>query len=138
MLNDRGKMKHNPTNPVVKLTVDAKVYSLVFDFEAVAQAEEMLDRALLTGIHKKDIASPPISLVRAMLFACLRVHHPEILFDASHLQHEATEQEVVADVKSLVNRDNIRRIWDSVLEAWTAGLADDEETSPADPQKSQS
>lgn len=102
---------NDPTAPVTKLAINGTEYSLLFDFEAVAEAEEFTGRPLLTGLRSKDITTPTISLVRAMLFACLHSQHPQITFDTA---------------KSLVTRKNIAEVWGRVLEAWTASLAEPE------------
>jgi hypothetical protein len=110
----------NPTKPFTLLTIAGTIYSLLFDFESVAKAEELLDRSLLTGLRQRDINSPSITMVRAMLYACLRVHHPRLTFD---------------EVKVLVDRKNIVGVWHKVLEAWTAGLAEPGEDPDADEEE---
>lgn len=102
----------NPTQPTTPLTINGETYELLFDFEAVARAEEIVDRPLLTGLRQRDLATPTITLVRAMLFACLQANHPEFNF---------------AGAKALVTRANLGAIWLAVLAAWTAGLAEPDE-----------
>ena len=58
----------NPTSPAVTLQIAGSSFDLVFDFEAIADAEEITGRPLLTGLRRRDIESPSINLVRAMLF----------------------------------------------------------------------
>lgn len=116
----------NPVSPTTPLTVNGVHYALLFDFEAVAKAEELLDRPLLTGLRQKDITTPTITLVRAMLFACIQTYHPTMTYDTA---------------KSLVNRKNWAAVWTSVLTAWTAGLAESDPEQDAvdvDPTTSQS
>jgi hypothetical protein len=113
----------NPTSPAVKLQIAGSSFDLVFDFEAIADAEEITGRALLTGLRRRDIEAPAINRVRAMLFACVHTTHALAKF---------------VDVKKLVTRANLTEIWGKVLEAWTEGLAEPSEDAPADPPGSQS
>ena len=53
----------NPTSPAVKLQIAGSSFDLVFDFEAIADAEEITGRALLTGLRRRDIECPAINLV---------------------------------------------------------------------------
>ena len=115
---------HNPTHPAVKLKLDGVTYHLRFDFEAIATAEELTDRPLITGLRQKDVTSPKIGLVRSMLFACLRADQPDITLD---------------EAKALVSRETLVSIWTKVLEAWTqAKIEPDAEAVESDPPKSQS
>jgi hypothetical protein len=117
----------NPVALATPLNLNGATYALLFDFEAVARAEEIVDRPLLTGLRQRDLNTPTITLVRAMFFACLQANHPTVDY---------------ATVKSLVTRKNLSEIWTAVLSAWTAGLAEpDEEEEPevvADPLTGQS
>ena len=109
---------HNPTMPAVELTIDGARYLLRFDFEAIATAEDIVGRSLLTGLRQQDIQAPSVSLVRAMLFACL-----------------LAEQSITyAEAKALVTRKNLADVWGKVLEAWTAGMVEpDEKAEQANP-----
>ena len=116
----------NPVQPTTSLTIAAVTYELLFDFEAVAAAEELTDRALLTGLRQRDINTPTISLVRAMLFACIHANHPGVTY---------------AEAKAFVTRKNLAEVWSHVLTAWTAGLAEpdpEEDAVEADPEMDQS
>jgi len=104
-------MRKNPTKPPTTIVVDYDTYYLLFDFEAIADAEDLTGRPLLTGLSKKDITTPTVSLVRSMLFACVHANHPKLTYE---------------QVKALVTRDNLAEVWGKVLEAWTAGLAEPE------------
>lgn len=112
---------HKPTHPAVRLTLDGVLYHLRFDFEAIAQAEEITDRPLLTGIRQKDIQTPKISFVCAMFFASLLADQPSITYE---------------DAKALVTRANIVEVWTHVLQSWTQSSVEDVQ-APADgnPQK---
>lgn len=113
----------NPTSQAVKLQIAGQTFELVFDFEAIADAEEITGRPLLTGLRRNDIESPSINLVRAMLFACIHARHSLTTF---------------AQAKVLVTRKNLADVWGKVLEAWTEGLAEPEPEAVADPPESQS
>lgn len=118
-------MKNSPVAPVTTLSLNGATYSLVFEMESVALAEELTDRPLLTGLRQKDITTPKISLVQSMLFACILPRHPEM---------------TLTQVKALVTRKNFYEVWGVVLNAWTAGLAEpdsEEDVVAADPTKSQ-
>ena len=65
----------NCRSPAVRLI------SMVFDFEAIADAEEITGRALLTGLRRQDIEAPSINLVRAMAFACIHKRHSLTTFE---------------------------------------------------------
>lgn len=115
----------NPVQPTTPLVLNGIHYALLFDLESVALAEELTDRPLLTGLRQRDIATPTISLVRTMLFACLHANHPKVTFDLA---------------KSLVTRKNWAEIWAAVLGAWSAGLAEadpEEDAVDADPPTDQ-
>lgn len=97
-------------------------FELLFDFEAIARAEDLTGRALLTGLTKRDVDHPAISLVRAMLFAALLPTQPEIEY---------------REAAAFVTRKSIKPIWDKVLVAWVAAMQDADEEHPADPPVSQ-
>ena len=115
----------NPVKPTTPLKIGAVQYDLIFDFEAVSKAEELTDRPLLTGLRQRDIATPKVSLIQQMLYACLGANHPTVTFPMA---------------KSLVTRKNWAEVWSAVLQAWTAGLAEpdpDEDVVAVDPPKDQ-
>lgn len=136
-------MDTNPTNPPVRVMIDDIVYSLVFNLDSVALAEELTNRPLLLGLQERDANSPTISLVRAMFYACVHTHHPEIQYDT-----EATPVATVSagpvpvpppTVKSMITRKNIRGVWDKVIKAWLDGLAEpDKDAGAPAPPKGQS
>ena len=104
-------MKSKPTALGSKIVLDGEEYSLRFDFEAIATAEELTGRPLLTALDQRMLAKPTIAEVRAMLFACLLPGNPEVEFSA---------------VAKLVTRKTIVRIWGAVLAAWTESMDDRE------------
>ena len=115
----------NPVQPTTSLALAGATYELSFEFEAVALAEELTDRPLLTGLRSRDISTPTIGLVRAMFFACLHSKYPAVTYEQA---------------KALVTRKNLAEVWAVVLNAWTAGLAepDEDEVETADPNPAQS
>jgi hypothetical protein len=116
----------NPVAPSTSLTIGNATFQLLYSFEAVAAAEDATDRALLTGLRSRDISSPSISLVRAMLYAAVLPLNPKV---------------TLAEVKALVTRKNLSDIWTKVLNAWSAGMAEpdaDEADEDTDPRTDQS
>ena len=114
----------NPLLPSNKITIDGLTYTLRFDFEAVSEAEEIIDKSLVTGLTREDVFKPKVSLVRAMFFAAAHFDQPKLTYD---------------DAKKLVRRENLTEVWNGVLEAWTAQNPEPEESeSPsADPTTAQ-
>jgi hypothetical protein len=104
------------------LKLNGETYSLVWDFEAIALAEDISDRPLLTGIKVRDITSPTISLVRAMLYACIHTNHTDVTWD---------------HVKAMVTRKTFSDIWVAVLTAWNAGIGETEESGDENPKTAQ-
>lgn len=113
--------RKNPTEPSIELTIDGETYSLLFNFEAIAEAEEITGLPLISGLRKKDVDTPRISFVRALFFACMRTHQPKVTYD---------------EAAALVNQWNWSEIWTRVLDAWVAGMKKPETTEP-DPQPDQ-
>jgi hypothetical protein len=114
----------NPLLPSVTINLMGTNYVLRFDFEAIADAEEIVDRSLITGLRPKDITTPKVRLVQAMFFAAAHREQPSLTFDAA---------------KQLVTRENLPDVWTKVLEAWTASNPEPEviEDAPADPLPAQ-
>lgn len=115
----------NPVQPTTPLVINGLEFELLFDLEAVALAEELTDRPLLTGLRQRDIATPTLPLVRAMLFSCIHTKHPDLTFDY---------------VRTLVTRKNLAEIWGAVLVAWTKEFAEPdaaEDAVEANPTKGQ-
>lgn len=111
---------HHPEIPSVTLTLGDVEYQLVYDFEAIATAEEIVNRPLITGLRQRDIATPTVNLVRAMFFATASASHPDLTWQTA---------------KALVTRHTLATIWPKVLEAWTQAQPDPEEgDKKADPQ----
>jgi hypothetical protein len=113
--------RKNPIKPSTSLKAGDVTYELLFDFDAVAHAEELTNSPLLTGLDSKSINTPKISTIQNMLFACLIPLQPKI---------------TLAEAKALVTRKIYRDVWSIVLNAWVAGLAEpepDEDAPDADP-----
>lgn len=109
--------KHNPVQPTTKITLGGVPYELLFDINAVALAEDTADRPLLTGLRQRDFASPTISLVRAMLYACINALNPEVTYEQA---------------KAFVTRKNLGEIWTTVLAAWVKGMAEPDPAKDGD------
>lgn len=107
-----------------ELTLGEDTYRLAFDFEAIAEAEDLTDRPLLTGLTKRNVNHPTISFVRAMFYAALRRNHPTIS---------------LGEASAKVTKATFADIWGKVLEAWVAAMEDAGEADVAeDPTKAQS
>ena len=117
----------NPLLPAVPVVVGGIKYVLRFDFEAIAEAEEIVDRPLITGLRPQDIRTPKIRLVQSMFFAAAHYDQPSLTFDVA---------------KRLITRETLLDVWPKVLEAWTASNPEPEsveaEDAPADPMPAQS
>jgi hypothetical protein len=109
--------KHNPVQPTTTITLHGAEYELLFDINAVALAEDTLDRPLLTGLRQRDFSSPTVSLVRGMLYACITARHPEVTFEQA---------------KAFVTRKNLGEVWTTVLAAWVKGIAEPEPAKDVD------
>jgi hypothetical protein len=118
----------NPIQPTTMLTIPDPIkggevtFELLFDFEAIAQAEDATGRPLLNGLTRREVDRPTISFVRAMLFAALLPTQPKI---------------TVAEASAFVTRKTMTPIWGKVLEAWVACMQDPEESESPDPSQSQ-
>ncbi len=112
----------NPTAPTVALTIDGETYKLFFSLDVIAEAEEITDKPLITGLNRKDFQSPRVSLIRALFWASLRVHHPEVTLE---------------QVKALITVRNLGEVWEKVLDAWVACMKGPDEDG-ANPPKGQS
>jgi hypothetical protein len=112
-------------DPIVELTIAGNTYRLAFDFEAISEAEDLTERPILTGLTRREVEKPSISFVRAMLYAAMRLHQPEL---------------ALADVKALVNQRNIGEVWGKALEAFFVfrHAAEDEDESESGPTGGQS
>lgn len=99
----------NPTAPATSITIKGIKYPLVFDFQAVADAEEITGRSLIMGLRQKDFEAPSIKIVQAMLYACLKKTNPTISFELA---------------KTFVTMKTIGKIWSAVTEAWAAAMTE--------------
>lgn len=116
-------MNSNPTQPTTPLSINGVAYKLLFDFEAIANAEDLIGRPLLMGLSKRDIDRPTISLVRAMLYTGLHTCQPDLTY---------------AQAQSLVDRKNIAHVWGKILVAWAESIPDgDKDAAATDPLKGQ-
>lgn len=113
----------NPTEPVTTLKVAGNEYRLLFTFDSIAEAEDATNRALITGLSKRDLLTPRISLIRAMLYAALLPYLPKI---------------TLAEASALVTQHNYNAIWAKLLAAWVACMAESEDDEGAGPTKAQS
>jgi len=101
----------DPTLPDVKLILAGKTYQLVFDFNAIAQAE------IATGINllQASIDTASAQSLRGLLWASLLKQNPTI-----SIEH----------VGSLITMKNAPTIWAAIREAWFGSVAIDSEDTP--------
>ena len=97
-------MKH-PERPTVELPLGGRTYKLVFDFDAIATAEEETDTAIITGLMVGDVVKPKINFLRALFFSCAHAEQPDLTYEQA---------------KALVTLKTFGTIWMKVLEAWKA------------------
>ena len=88
--------------------------------QPVAIAEDMTDRALLTGITHESVYTPKINFVRAMLYACLLKHQPKMTY---------------AEAKVLVTRENLATIWRAVVDAYVGNMVVDKSDDDSKPDE---
>jgi hypothetical protein len=117
-MEEKGMPRKNPTEPTVELNIDGDSYRLLFSFEAIAEAEDLTGLPLISGLRKKDVDTPRIAFVRALLYACLRPHHSEVTYE---------------EAAALVNQWNWSDIWGKVLDAWVAGMKKPDPKDAPDP-----
>jgi hypothetical protein len=115
-------MRKNPTQQTDSLVIDGETYVLFFDFEAIADAEELTGLPLISGLTKKDVNSPRISFVRALLYACIRPHQPKVTYE---------------EAAAMVNQWNWSKIWERLLKVWVSGMKEPGPETEADPQVDQ-
>lgn len=65
----------DPTLEFTKLEINGKTYDLIYDFEAIAQAEEETGIPLLVGVNWRRIG---VRQIRAMLYASMLKAHPAV------------------------------------------------------------
>ncbi len=99
----------NPIAPDTNIKIKGVDYTLKFDFEAIATAEELTGRSLLVdfaGVMQKG-KMPNITTVRALFFAALYSTHPDVLYEQA---------------KAMVTQHNISAVWIATVGAWVKGL----------------
>lgn len=72
----------NPMKGESVLKVGGRDYTLAFSINAMCEIEYVLDRST-DQILRDLIASPPLHVVRALLWGGLRTHHPDIDLQAA-------------------------------------------------------
>jgi len=105
----------DPTLPDVKLILAGKTYQLVFDFNAIAQAE------IATGINllQASIDTASAQSLRGLLWASLLKQNPTL---------------TIEHVGSLVTMKNAPTIWAAIREAWFGSVSIEDTPQPGEPQ----
>ena len=104
----------DPTLDFTELKLGKKTYKLIYDFDAIARAEELTGLGLLAGIDWRNIG---VRKVRGMLYASMLFAHPEIALD---------DQTVKATLKELTKQITpwtIGRIENALHETWISSTA---------------
>jgi hypothetical protein len=102
----------NKVRPERKITLQDITYKLTWDFDAIAEAEDLLNVPLVTGISQRMVTTPKVSEVRNMFFACAHANHHDLTID---------------DVRPLVTSKTLVEVWNTVLEAWSDSVIENEE-----------
>jgi hypothetical protein len=116
----------NPIKPSVEVTLRKQTFQLVFDYDAIALAEELTGKALILGMPREAFDAPTINRVRAMFYACTRAKHPDITYE---------------HVKALINSPQVQAsAWVAVIDVWNRDakqLEADEAEANTDPTQDQ-
>lgn len=124
----------NPLKKGSEVEVNGTKYKLVFDFAAIAEAEELTGHTLLAGMKQEFLTQPPINRVRDMFFASAKALQPNLTYEKAKL--EFIEHMDKAGVPVVALGD----IWTKVLEAWFESSIEPEteEAPPENPTQDQS
>lgn len=101
----------DPTARFTRLELNGKSYSLVYDFDSIATAEDLTGLELLVGVNWAKINARRL---RGMLYASLLKAHPEI---------------TLKDVAKLITPGNLPKIEKALVECWIASTPEREEES---------
>lgn len=99
----------DPVLPDVSITVKGVEYHLVFDFNAIAQVEDLTGKSLLTVFSEGSLNA---SKIRALLYAALLSEHPDMTLEAAG---------------KLVTLKNMNDIIEKIMAAWQASQAEAED-----------
>jgi len=103
----------HPLKKASEIVIGKSTYRLVFDFDAIAEAEEITGKSLIAGMADINIQRPKINEVRALLFASAKAEHPQLTYEYA---------------KTLVSQKNFFDVWLKVLEAWSNASAEPDES----------
>ena len=96
----------DPTIEFAKLKVDGKEYRLVYDFNAIAEAEDICGCNLLQGMFRMG-GEWSAKQIRGLLYAALRIAQPEITLE---------------QVGDLVRLDTLVSIPTALIEAYNLSM----------------
>lgn len=100
----------DPTLPDVSLTIKDKTYSLVFDFNAIVEAE----RVTGTNLLDKVLGSIDAKSLRGLLWASLIKAQPNI---------------TIEQAGDLITLHNASRIREAIVTAWFGSIEDTDSAS---------
>lgn len=96
-------INHNPVAPFTTLVAGDKEYSLLWNYNAIATAENLSGLRLLSA--SIDLSSLSASELRALLYAAMLKKHPKITLNA---------------VGDLIQQVGMRKVAGALLGAWIA------------------
>ena len=101
----------DPTLPLVELTLGDKTYNLAFTFGALSIAASKLRAKGIQCnlLHSLDLSSLDADRVGPLLFAAMLTHQPNI---------------TIEQVEALITLHNLGTIFEKIVAAYSASLAD--------------
>lgn len=100
----------DPLVEFAKLKIDDQTYNLVYDFNAIAEAERLAGCNLMHGLALILLDAPTAGQFRGLLYAALRKGHPKI---------------TLAQAGALVRIDTMPEIQEALLRAYNASLPEE-------------
>jgi hypothetical protein len=108
----------DPTVRYTKVELNGAVYSLAYDFESIAIAEDLTGMEILIGVNWSKINARRL---RAMLFASLLKAQPEITLE---------------ETGKLITVGNLSRIEAGLVDSWMRSNPDPaDEPTPTEPEQ---
>lgn len=107
-----------PPTPVMQfadLTVDGETYKLVYDYNAIAEAEAVTRTNLLTGLE--NLTELTAAQLRGLLYAALAVAHPDI---------------TVRNAGKMIRLDTLPTITKALATAYNLSMPEPKSENPTD------
>ena len=115
-------MAKTPADPIVEyvpLEIDGETYRLAYDFNAIAEAENLINVAipdpryqvnLLQGIARVLLGAPTANQLLGLLYAALRMAHPKM---------------TMAQVAALIRIDTTEDVVNGLVRAYNASCPEE-------------